>query len=171
MVRIHYVKQAHEDNSAVTVGNSYFWWKLDGVKYYSATMPTQDQLTSDSFILSMQLINDALASANFISFTTAVDFVQGQITSVTNLKTQVETDLDNLSSFPKDAIEAYRLSVRIADLEDMLVRLEEDTDFDELNYAEQNLAEEPTDATLIALFQAELQEALNTVRGIQYQGK
>jgi hypothetical protein len=171
MVKIHYVKHANEDNSAVTAGNPYFWWKLDGVKYYSATMPTQDQLTSDTFILSIQTINDALAGADFSSYVTAVGFVDGQITAVTALKTQEETNLDDLSSFPKDAMEAYRISVRIVDLEDMLVRLEEDTDFDELNYAEQNLAEEPTDATLIALYQAELQEALNTVRSIQYEGR
>lgn len=46
MPRVHYVKKARKDNSAVKAGEPYFWWKFrHGGKHCSKTQPRPSQLT------------------------------------------------------------------------------------------------------------------------------
>ncbi len=67
MPRVHYVKKAQKDNSAVKAGQPYYWWKFRyGGKHKSATRPRHSQLCqgkNGAFYAATEVFEDACESA------------------------------------------------------------------------------------------------------------
>ena len=71
MPRVHHVKKARKDNSAVKKGESYFWWKTRrtvgksfiGTKHRSKTRPKPSQLTSSEFMRQLLSLTEQLGDA------------------------------------------------------------------------------------------------------------
>ena len=63
MPRVHYIKKALKDNSAVKKGEPYYWWKFRyGGKRKSATRPRPSQLTQSKYsevLAAQEAIEDA----------------------------------------------------------------------------------------------------------------
>ena len=62
MPRVHFVKKARKDNSAVKKGESYYWWKpYRSYKHCSSIRPTRSQLTQSAFLSQLYNLEDGMA--------------------------------------------------------------------------------------------------------------
>lgn len=61
MPKLHFVKKARKDNSAVKKGESYYWWKfMRGPKRMSKTKPRPSQLTQSEFLSRVYSITETI---------------------------------------------------------------------------------------------------------------
>lgn len=165
MIKVHYVKQANVDNSAVTAGNPYYWWKVDGVKYYSATEPTSDQLASDSFVTAIIGWLVGVEDVVFESYADADTFITQKIAELTVIRDDLQLQIDDIKQWEDFAL-GVELVQKMSTLESMFTLLENDIDLTELQAAEDNYNTDSENPSLVGLYTTELQKTTAEVREI-----
>ena len=118
MPKVHFVKKARKDNSAVKAGESYYWWKFRyGPKICSATLPKRSQLTRSAFFSQLWEIEDRIAE---LTPDTIEDF-EGIKEDVAQLLEETE---ENLDMIPQQLQETHMLYERVYDFQDFYSELD-----------------------------------------------
>ena len=107
MTKVHFVKKAAKDNSAVKKGQPYYWWKFmvggrGGPKHFSATRPRASQLTQSEFLGAVYGAQEDLEDAcselkqGKITLATFVDRVSDVKSAVEEAGEECENKLSNM---------------------------------------------------------------------------
>ena len=141
MPRVHFVKKARKDNSAVKKGESYFWWKFRyGRKQCSKTRPRASQLTQSAYFGTIYSIQEEIedwGGDDSDEFGTLVDDVREQ---VCELREETQGSLDNMPESLTYSPTGELLQERIDALDGAESELDyvEDFTFDEEDFDEDN---------------------------------
>ena len=87
MPKVHYVKKARKDNSAVQKGQPYYWWKFAySPKQRSKTHPRASQLTQSDklsrYYGAQETIEDLNAQAHIYDITIALQEVADEVREI-----------------------------------------------------------------------------------------
>ena len=123
MARANYVKCARKDNSAVSKGQPYWWWKFRyGPKHYSTTRPRASQLTQSAYkgtLLGIQ--EQGFDATSLEDLQTQRDDIRDQ---VQELLDQTQESLDNMPEQLQEAPTGELLTERIQSLEEYVDALD-----------------------------------------------
>ena len=171
MPRVHFVKKARKDNSAVKKGESYFWWKTRrtigksfvGTKHRSAKRPRPSQLTSSDFmrqLLSIQeRAQDVSAGGETPSeLVSTMESLSGELADeLESLADEQDEKRDNMPDGLRDGPTGELLEERgyaVRDMADTLRGLDFSLDEDATQQEQEDHAE----------------EIMSEVNGIEYSG-
>lgn len=119
MARPNFVKKARKaiSGTEIKAGDSYYWWKFRyGGKRFSKTPPKRSQLTQSSFYSTIYDIED-----DVIGGATADDSLPGVrddvVSQLEDLKSECESNLENIPDNLKEASSGQLLQERIDALE------------------------------------------------------
>ena len=119
MPKLHYVKKARKDNSAVKAGESYYWWKFRfGVKQYSASRPRRSKLTQSNFLAAIYDLEDSMgASVN-------EEEADAIMATLEEMADACQSSLDNMpDSLQYDSASGQLLQERLDLLEDWIAAI------------------------------------------------
>ena len=116
MTRLHHVKKAWKDNTAVKAGEPYYWWQFAyGRKQYSRTIPKRSQLTQSAFLGGVFDIEDDIGELG--ADDGLVDAIATVVESIRELGEMSQESLDNMPEQLKDAPSGEVLQERSEGLE------------------------------------------------------
>lgn len=120
MARVHHVKKARKDNSAVKAGEEYWWIKWNyAPKQYFATRPTRAQTTKSVFLSAIYTIEDSICKI------ICGDDVAEIALQLEELMEECQGSLDNMPEQFKDTSwSAELLQGRIDNLEEWMCALD-----------------------------------------------
>lgn len=97
MPRVHFVKKARKDNSAVKAGEPYYWWKFRyGGKRRSKTRPRPSQLTQSAYYSSVRSLVERVEDYTFEDYDDFETFRDEMKDEIQELGSQAQESLDNM---------------------------------------------------------------------------
>jgi hypothetical protein len=143
MPKVHFVKSARKDNSVVSKGEPYYWWKIktgpvSGIKCVSKNRPRPSQLTRSSFYSAVYSAQESFEDQEFNAescFETARDEVRDALQEILD---ETQEKLDNMPEGLQQGSTGELLQERINMLESAIGDTEnvDIPDFDETDEEE-----------------------------------
>ncbi len=134
MPRVHYVKKARKDNSAVKKGEPYYWWKFRFAgKRCSRTRPRPSQLTQSEKLSRYYEVQEAIDDVVdvYADVQEVIDTLNEQVEEVRAIGEEYQESADNIrehfeSSEVADDCEekSYMLEATADSIDNIVSRLE-----------------------------------------------